>query len=294
MPTLEQIKALECQRRDLDSKSLSDKEAQLLYDDYAKRYGDCEAPKDVSAFHGGWELVGQRDAFSSSCGKFKKWLICDRVELHNRFALDDMRCHGGDVFRHAVHYSCYLPQCRVCYTEWAKKEANIIEQRLKVGSLRFGKVEHVIVSPPQSDWGLAEFHNDKFLAKVRKLCFAVGYIGGATIFHGFSYYDLQESLEKGALFGWNWHPHVHKIGFIMGGYGKCRSCNKYVKRYRTRGGKWVGQHGSVVVCVGCDGFEARVRREGKKTGYIIKCMDERASVFGTAFYQLEHSARKVV
>lgn len=74
---------------------------------------------------------------------------------------------------------------------------------------------------------------------MRKICFDVGYIGGATIFHGFSYYSLQESIEKGFLFGWNWHPHVHKIGFIMGGYGKCRICGKFVRRYRTRGGKWI-------------------------------------------------------
>lgn len=136
-----------------DVNGLSNNEVEKLVSDYAKSCGDCEAPKDVSAFHGDWELVGQRDATSSSCGKFHKWEICNRVELHNQLALDDGRCHAGDIFRHAVHYSCYMPQCRVCYKEWAKKEANIIVQRLKVASGRFGKVEHVIVSPPQSDWG---------------------------------------------------------------------------------------------------------------------------------------------
>lgn len=278
----------------VDVSALSNAELEKLASDYAKSFGDCEAPKDVSAFHGDWGLIGQDAASFSSCGKYEKWKGCLRTELHNQMALDDLRSHEGDIFRHAVRYCCYMPQCSVCYKEWAKKEANVIVQRLKVASVHFGKPEHVIVSPPLSDWGLAEFHNDKFLAKVRKICSDVGYMGGATIFHGFTYYNFQESLEKGGLFGWNWHPHVHKIGFIAGGYGECRSCAKFVRRYRTRGGKLVEQHGSEVVCVGCDGFEARVRRENKKNGYIIKCMGERATIFGSAFYQLEHSARKYV
>jgi len=44
--------------------------------------------------------------------------------------------------------------------------------------------------------------------------------------------------------------------------------------------------------VGCDGFEARTSREFEKDGYIVKVLGERKTVFGTAWYQLNHASVK--
>jgi hypothetical protein len=248
-------------------------------------------------------LVGQHPATNSYCGGFKKLMICDRVELHGQSNLDGVS-HVGEIFGSVVPMSCNSPLCSVCYMRWARREADHIAQRIEKFSVGYvdskgkkhmalGVPYHIVASPVQKDWNLAEFHHEEFRAKVRKLLYEVGCVGGVTIFHGFAYANYYESFEKGVLFGWYWRPHTHNIAFIKGGYGKCRTCSKYVRRYRTGGGKWIEQHGSEVVCQNCDGFEARVRRSNKVNGYIIKCLDERTSVFGTAYYQLTHCAVEV-
>ncbi len=257
-------------------KGLSEKEIEELYFDYAKSFGDCEAPQDVSAFHGNWMLVGHGKQTNGYCGTFYGFKICNRVELHSQADLNGVS-HGGEVFVRKVHRSCNSPECPVCcFSGWACREADHITQRIKAGAKRFGLPQHIVASPSESDWGLAEFHNDKFRVKVKKLLFEVGVVGGCLIFHGFRYANFHESIEKGVLFGWRWSPHIHCIGFILGGYGKCRSCSSHRSK-----------------CLTCDGFEGRVRRSYEKNKYIIKCMDERITIFGTAWYQLNHSAIKV-
>jgi len=309
MQTLKELKKLEAQRKELDSfspvKGLSEKEIQVLYNDFASKYGDCEAPKEVSAFHGPWELAGQHDATNKYCGTFQYYNVCNRVELHNQLDLNGTS-HKGEVFVRKVYASCDNPKCRVCLHDgYARREADHIAQRVKRGSIGYrdakgkfhaglGTAYHIVVSPPKSDWGLAEFHNEKFRAKVKKILIEVGCVGGCMVFHGFAYADYGESIRKGVLQGWSWRPHTHNIAWIHDGYGACRSCTKYVRRYRTGGGKIVEQHGSEIVCKDCSGFESRVRSVGAKHGgYIIKCLDERTSIFATAWYALQHCAIKV-
>lgn len=206
------------------TEGLSEKELEKLYFDYAKSYGDCEAPKDISAHHGSWELVGQRPATNIYCGSFKKYRICDRVDLHGQSDVLG-QIHAGDVFVHRVHMSCDKPQCSVCcFSGFAVREADKMCQRLKVASQRFGLPQHVIVSPPDSAWGLAEFHHSEYMALGRKALYDRGFHGGSYIFHGFTYADYYESVKKGVLYGWRWHPHIHALAFRFGGYGECRSC----------------------------------------------------------------------
>lgn len=262
-------------------RGFSEKEVEALYSDYAKSFGDCEAPKEMSARHGFWELVGHGKVTSSYCGLFKKFKICNRVELHGQSNLDGVS-HAGEVFVRKVHQSCFNPQCPVCcFSGWAKREADHIAQRIEATSKRFGLPQHLAISPPESDWGLAEFHNDRLRVKVKKLLFARGVVGGCLIFHGFRFANYQESIEKGVLYGWRWSPHYHSIAFLLGGYSKCRHCPKLYKA-------------SIYTCAGCDGFESVTRRCYEKDKTIVKVMDERITVFGTAWYQLNHSAIRVV
>lgn len=51
-------------------RGLTEKEVKELYDSYAKSYGDCEAPTEISARHGDWELVGHGPQTNSYCGRF--------------------------------------------------------------------------------------------------------------------------------------------------------------------------------------------------------------------------------
>ena len=94
--------------------------------------------------------------------------------------------------------------------------------------------------------------------------------------------------------GWFFAPHWRVLGFIKGGHTKCRGCLK-----RERAG-----YVSREVCAGCDGFEAKTRKfyegyvddKGRTVNgdsYIVKCMGLRNTVFGTAFYQLNHAGVRV-
>jgi len=91
-------------------RGLSEREVEELYRVYAKSFGDCEAPKEISAHHGFWELVGQHPATNSYCGRFLNFKICNRTELHAQSNLDGVS-HDGQVFVHKVHRSCGNPKC---------------------------------------------------------------------------------------------------------------------------------------------------------------------------------------
>ena len=261
-------------------KGLSEAEVEKLYHAYAKSFGDCEAPVDVNAHHGLWELVGHGVQTNAFCGTFQKFKVCNRVELHSQSNLDGVS-HAGEVFVRKIHRSCNNPRCPTCcFSGWAKRLADHATQRIEAASKRFGLPQHVIVSCPESSWGLAEFHNDEFRAKVKKLLYARGVVGGCMIYHGFRFANYQESIEKGVLFGWYWGPHMHVVGFLLGGY-KCRHCPKL-------------SHAGKYSCAGCDGFEAVTRRCYEKDKTIVKVKDERITIFGTIWYQANHSAIRVV
>jgi hypothetical protein len=101
------------------------------------------------------------------------------------------------------------------------------------------------------------------------------------VFHGFRY-RKSDFTHVGVYFpkGWIWSPHFHCIGFIQGGYGRCRSCHEY------------NVHGAVA-CLGCKGFEGVTRKCFEKDGCIVKVKDLRATISGTASYELSHASVKV-
>ena len=74
---------------------------------------------------------------------------------------------------------------------------------------------------------------------------------------------------------WYWSPHFHVLGFILGGYGRCRCCER----------KWN--------CLkGCGGFDDKSYQLFLKDGYYVKVLGKRKTVFGTAWYQLNHASVK--
>ena len=73
-----------------------------------------------------------------------------------------------------------------------------------------------------------------------------------------------------------WSPHYHVLGYIEGGYNRCRNCKR----------KWN--------CLkDCGGFDDRAWQAFLKDGYYVKVLGKRETVFGTAHYQLNHATIRI-
>jgi hypothetical protein len=208
--------------------------------------------------YGDYQLVGLGKVTNVYCGKFASLWGCLRTELHTHKTLDgqDFR---DKVFVRKVFNSCDKPSCPICYRKWAVREAGRIERRLKEASKHFGMVEHIVASVPTTDYEMT----DKCLRrKVNKMLFGMGVLGGATIAHDFREDDFGH---------WHFSRHFHVLGFIAGGYSRCRHCKG-------------------ADCYKCDGFQGKCYKLFRENGYIVKVLDERKTIGGTAFYQLTHAS----
>ncbi len=188
------------------------KEKEESYSAYAQIFGDCDDAHFKFEW-GKWVLPGHGKQTNSYCGKFQTFKICNRVELHERSNLFG-ESHVGEVFVRLSHRWCYSCHCPVCFLHgWAKREADHATQRLEKASkgytdekglkhVSLGNPQHIIVSPPTSDYGLAEFKNKEFLKKAKDILNSVGVLDGFLIFHAFRYANYDEHLRKGLPFGW--------------------------------------------------------------------------------------------
>jgi len=231
---------------------------------------------------GHFQLVGMGSKANENCGQYIGLKVCLNIGKHNalggNFAVGgqvllDGKNARNKVFVRKVHHSCNKPSCPECFKYgWAVREARMIEARILEGETRFlGKAEHFAVSPSFKD--LNDFPDtskgyEKLRRRVLAMLTARGIVGGCLIFHGFRFRHWNRH--------WFWSAHFHCIGFVLGGYSRCRGCMKG--------------------CVGCDGFEARTRKEFQKDGCIVKvavdragnCL-ERKSIYATALYELRHA-----
>ncbi len=256
-------------------------EACLEHEDILK---DSERGNDVSKpiigfnRYGDHFLVGSNpEPTNSECGKFKKFMGCPDVELHNAVRWFYQDLPKDSVFVKSVYHSCDSPLCPKCYKYgWAVREAGRVEARLKEASKRFGLAEHIVVNVPDSKYALS-------LEQLRKDCvkalFVRGVIGGCLIFHAFRYHRRNETYV-GEKPHWFFSPHFHVLGFIGGsGYGCCRDCKDFPVKCKS--------------CVGWEGVTRRCyEKEGGRSGsgYIVKVLGKRKTVGGTAWYQLHHAS----
>jgi len=215
-------------------------------------------PLEISNFrYGDFELVGHGSVTNKSCGLLRSFVGCPNVDLHDRITLDGEN-YKGKVFVKPVFFSCDKPSCPRCYKfGWAVKEAGKIELRLAEGSKHFGLVEHIVATVPPEFFHLG-FEDLK--VKILKVLADRMIIGGVMIFHAFRHRSLS--------------PHFHVLGYILDGYGKCRSC--------VRSGKKCFR--------GCGGWEDLKYRAYERDGCIVRVMGERITVGGTAWYQLNHAS----
>jgi len=203
--------------------------------------------------------VGRGVRSSPLCGKHLSFMVCKNKEGHEGVSVGGEDATGKVVVRHK-HMWCHKATCPVCFNRgWSVRGAQSITGRLEKGvELGFGKIEHISVSVPPEEYHLSE----KALRKKARSALKVrGVVGGCMIFHGF-----RIDRKRG----------VHTLGFIKGGFDRCRNC-VHVRED----------------CASCDGFKGREVREYKKDRYLVKVLDERKTVFGTAWYQLNHATVRV-
>jgi hypothetical protein len=238
---------------------------------------------DSWALRGGsrnkYTLVGRGAVTSSFCGKHKLYYKCDAVELHHGFF------KNKDIWHNTV-LNCHRPSCPRCWKYgWAVREANSIDSRFltaeRVLGLPYTDVEHLQASVPKSEYDLS--YKDMSGKAILALK-ASNVYGGNIIFHGFRKdYDNRELFPS---------YHFHCLGYVQGGY-KCRDCEhlKCSRKMRIYCDAPVGS---------CDGFEQVTRKAHVNDGWIVSLaknengvVEKRKNLFGTSWYQLEHSSLEV-
>jgi hypothetical protein len=227
-----------------------------------EEFSDEDEPLELPNFsHGVFQLVGHGSIRDSRCGTFSSFYGCLRTELHDKITLDGVN-FKNKVYVRKVYNSCDRPSCPVCYKfGWAAREAQKIEARLVEASKHFGKVEHIVCSVAPRDYGLSF---EDLRREAEEALSVRGIVGGVLIFHAFRFH---------LGMGWYWNPHFHVLGFILGGYGRCRGCKRKNNCLK-----------------GCGGFDDRSYQNFLKDGWYVKVLGERVTVGGTAWYQLNHSS----
>ena len=215
-----------------------------------------------------WAMVGREPPTNGHCGTHRKYMRCGETALHG--AID------GRDFYHNVVTNCHSYRCSTCWKYgWCVTRANGAESRFltaeKLLGLDHKLVEHLVVSVPKKLYGLS--HRDLVIEAMLALKRS-GVRSGVMINHPFRKDLKRRDLVKSF--------HWHVLGYVDGGYDRCRACIK------------------VGCCWDCDGFEGVTRNAHKSDGWIVTMarnevgvVEKRDSIFGTCWYQLEHSGYKV-
>jgi len=214
------------------------------------------------AGHRSYAPVGRGQQTSDFCGRWVSLSVCPDVEAHKGVVVNGVDYTNKFVAYHN-HMWCTSSSCPVCFNRgWSVRGARNIEGRINTGVNRgLGDAEHVSVSVPVADRDLPE---SVLRRKCRNALLDRGVHGGCMIFHGY-----RMNKERDCLV---WSPHYHVLGFITGGFDRCRKCVHARED-----------------CASCDGFKGREVRGFAKDGYLVKVHGKRETVFGTAYYQLNHA-----
>lgn len=226
------------------------------YDSYPLRDG----------FLSDWDIVGRALATSPFCGKHRKFQRCSVTSLHGSI--------GGRDFYHNSVTSCWSYQCHICWKYgWAVRRAKAMEDRFLTAErlgLTVSSCEHVSASMPK------ELYDKPYSVMCEAFWSALrrrDALGCASIMHPFRKDKAKRDLVKSF--------HLHCLVYFRGGY-RCRECAKNVN--------------GVCLDLECDGFEALTRRMYNGDGWIVSLarnekgvVEKRKNLFGSCWYQLEHS-----
>lgn len=218
-----------------------------------------------------YDKVGREPPTNDSCGKHCFYGRCAETALHGSV--------GGEDFYHNNVRNCHLYKCSLCWKYgWCVDRANSGVSRLLTAvnllHLPLEGIEHFSVSVPKRLYNLSpqDMVNQAVLALNRS-----GIFDCVTILHPF-----RKDLKRRDLF---LSFHYHVMGWLRdGSYDRCRECS----------------HAKTLHCWDCDGFEGVTRRAHKDDGWIVSLaknekgvVEKRKSIFGTLWYQCEHSGFKV-
>jgi hypothetical protein len=219
--------------------------------------------------HENFVPVGRGKKSSYICGLWTSVTVCKNVAGHSGISVKGMDCTNKVVAWHN-HLWCHNPLCPVCFIRgWSVRGAKAITGRLEEGVRRgFGKIEHVTVSPKFAD-------HDLPIEVLINMCRVAlrdrggVEVSGSSIIHGYRV-DRDRNVLK-------WSPHLHCLAFLEGqGFDRCRDCSHV--------------YGD---CDACSGFKGCEVRGYKEDGILVKVHGERTTVFGTAFYLLNHATLKL-
>jgi hypothetical protein len=231
-----------------------------------------EYPVEYDAGHRDLVPVGRGLVGSDHCAEWRSFHVCNNLDGHAgkllKVSRDDVGvdCTGKVIVKHDRRW-CHKASCPICFDSgFAAREARAIEHRIeRAVQGGMGKPEHVTVSVALADRHLPE---PVFKKKCEEALRDRGVFGYCMIPHMYRINRERCCLE--------FSPHYHAIGFILGGFDRCREC------VHDRD-----------ACACCDGTKGREVRGYAKDGYLVKVHDIRKSVFGTAKYALNHASMKV-
>ena len=173
--------------------SLMMDEVTIFDPSWKDRVLNAKVPESEIGFktHGDWGVVGYDEKpTNDNYGKFKWFLVCLRVLLHNLVTLDGYD-YCGKGYGKRVWWHCNRPSCQICFRKgWAVRLASKMEHRLKELAKKYGRIEHVVLSPSKSDWGLTF---PELCRKAVKIAKSRGIIGGSIVFHFFRYHKANET-----------------------------------------------------------------------------------------------------
>ncbi|GAI64833.1 unnamed protein product, partial [marine sediment metagenome] len=244
----------------------------------------------------GWNMVGNGASYE----------LCGHIWFDEGKGCLEVKDHPDrNIYVRLIAGTCFRFECPVCYRKsCARASGRIAERFERIPKARgsrdrsaeapvpgLGRPIHLIVSVPEDEAHLVDgqtlsYHGGKFnlksnysmlRAKAYKLAKKSGFKGGCCIFHPFANDKMHEDNQEDAI--WD----LSQEGVDL----------KWLKEYFDKQDRHVGfwykrPHFHFIGYGWIEGTEAI--HQG--TGWVIKNLGVRDSVFNTALYQLSHAGVK--
>jgi hypothetical protein len=218
-----------------------------------------------NAGHTNYVPAGRGSPTSEMCGRWVGFDVCTNIAGHEGIFVEGVDCTGKHILRHR-HLWCHSAQCPICWNRgWSVRGAMHIEARIKTAEERsLGSADHISVNLPEKYWNLPEEAQRKI---AKQALVDRGVTWGCEIFHGF------RPSYDGTRLVWSCHYHTLSHAPML---QKCRDCHLACAEHKD-----------------CDGFTNRNYRTFEKDGIIVKVHKKRKTIFGSAFYEMNHSTVRV-
>jgi len=275
-----------------------------------------------------WNLVGNGNSYPSiyQGGELIR-PGCGHLWLDEGMGCLNVDSHAGGMAKvKIISNKCMRPQCPVDYEFWAAREAGRIEDRFRrvpklngdrfnpEGRSKIGVPIHLVISVPECDSGMMDAvtlevkrgrgrragNSDagyqaelvkvvqfkKLKRKVVQIAKKVGFLGGCMIFHPFANDEMKDEDTEGVTISYD--PASGEFDY--------KELKKFMDRVNYRKAApgeapkesrvwFIRPHFHLIGY----GWIENVGQVHEDTGYVVKNLGVRDSVFMTALYQLSHA-----